>query len=54
MVLLAEVETEELKKRLEESERLENLCCFNSSSERRRFEMQSCFIKAELIRRKEI
>ena len=53
MIKYTEVSTEELKKRLKESDRLEQLCSFNTSSERRRLEMQSCFMKAELIRRGE-
>ena len=54
MIKYTEVSAEELKKRLKESDRLEQLCSFNTSSERRRLEMQSCFMKAELIRRGEL
>ena len=54
MVKYEEVETEELKRMLKQSEREEDITAFNSSRLRSKALFNTCFIKAELLRRNEI
>ena len=47
----SEYSTEELENKYSKSCKLEDLVTFNSASDRRKLEIESCFLKAELIRR---